>query len=139
MLSDSRDAEEVVQDAFIKAFSNIRHFRPDNASFQTWLAHIARHAAIDRMRKSGADFRTVEIDTVPDLPIDDGDNPDIESLSEAISRLRGEERVIINLIYYNNLSPGTAAEILEITPAILSSRLYRIKQKLARIIHELKR
>lgn len=141
MLSDMRDVEEVVQDSFIKAFSNINKYNPEAAAFQTWLGRIARHTVIDRLRKPGNRFQTIEISKEQETTFDDNgdEEPDIELLTQAINTLRGEERVIINLIYYDNLSPGATAEILEITPAILSSRLYRIKKKLARIIHELKR
>lgn len=135
MLEDERDVEEVVQDVFVKAFSNIRRFRHGEASFATWLARIARHAAIDRLRR----YRPAMTDLPHSLEIEDVSVPaDTELLEAAINRLRGEERVLLNLVYFEEMKPAEAAAVMEITPAVLSSRLYRIKLKLAKIIDEIR-
>lgn len=51
MLEDPEDARETVQDTFIKAWRSAASFRPERGEVVAWLVFIARHAAIDRVRR----------------------------------------------------------------------------------------
>lgn len=50
MLGNANDAEDAAQEAFLRAYTNIKSFDPDR-SFATWLLSIASHHCIDRLRK----------------------------------------------------------------------------------------
>jgi RNA polymerase sigma-70 factor (ECF subfamily) len=69
-----QDAEEVAQDAFVRAWSNLGRFRGDS-SFKTWLLTIAWNRAMSRRRSVTGWFRrTVAIDEVVE-PADEGRSP----------------------------------------------------------------
>ena len=71
----AEDAEEVAQDAFVKAWSNLARFRGDS-SFKTWLLTIAWNQAMSRRRRMGTWFRrTSAIDIVAE-PVDEGRRQD---------------------------------------------------------------
>lgn len=52
ILKDREDAEDVAQEAFIKAYQNLRNFSSEKAKFSTWLYRIATNLCIDSLRKN---------------------------------------------------------------------------------------
>lgn len=74
LLSDRMEAEEVAQDAFVRAFSRLDSFRGD-ATFLTWVQRIAYHEAIDRLRRrqpTMADISEVPLAAEDDADLSDG-------------------------------------------------------------------
>lgn len=139
LIPDRRDVEELTQDVFIRAFSAIGSYRPGDTKLTTWLARIAFHAAVDSLRRSGIRFAEEQVDTLTDIPADDAE-PSIDAayLAEAMRRLSPQERLPLTLVYFDDLSVEDAAAVLGLTPSALSSRLYRIRKKLASLINEIK-
>jgi len=138
MLRDRRDVEEVVQDAFVGAFRDIGRFRPGGATFPTWLGRIAYHRAVDFMRRRN--LPAGPLSELADIPADE--EPDVErqfaveEIGEALERLSPDERMLLTLVYFDELPLAEAAYIMQSNPAALSARLYRLRHKLARIINE---
>ena len=62
-----------------------------------------------------------------------------ELLDEALERIDATERAALQLVYFDGMSLDEAAYVLDTNANALSTRLYRIRTKLARIINELKR
>lgn len=135
MVSNRQDAEELVHDVFIRAFSSIGHFDPQKATFATWIGRIARNCAIDRLRHS----RPPHVQ-LPEMTYDPPE-PDerLPLLDQALERLSPEERMVITLAYLDEMPLDEVAAIMESNANAISSRLYRIKNKLASIINELER
>lgn len=138
MASDPRDAEELTQDAFIKAFALIGSFDSGKAALSTWLARIAYHAAIDHLRRRGVRPAEDVMDSPPE-PQAEFDDTLPQLLDEALELLAAEERTALQLVYFDGMSLNEAAYVLDTNANALSTRLYRIRNKLARIINELKR
>ena len=70
----AEDAEDAAQDAFVKAWANLKRFRGDS-SFKTWLLTIAWHQALSRRRKATRWFgRATSIESVTE-PVDDRRQP----------------------------------------------------------------
>lgn len=137
MVSDPRDAEELTQDAFIRAFGAIERFDGNAAALTTWLARIAYNAATDHLRRQGV--RPAE-DVTDSPPEPDTEEADLlpELLDDALERIAPEERAALQLVYFDGMSLTEAAYVMGTNANALSTRLYRIRNKLARIINELK-
>lgn len=113
------DAEEIAQDAFLKAYNSLSSFKQES-KFTTWLFKIIYNTAISRFRK-----KHIESYSMEDSPSaetfheerDDGLNimhlrERKKIISEAISRLKEDEGVVMTLFY---LSENNIKEIEEIT------------------------
>lgn len=131
------DAEELVQDVFMKAFRSLKSYKGD-CQFSTWLYRIAYNAAISATRKKRQEFLYIEentINNVPDEMIDvvlgDGDSEgQIAELSAAIDLLTAEEKALITLFYYEEKSMDEVGAILNLTLSNVKVRLHRTRKKL---------
>ena len=140
---DSQDAEDLVQDVFIRVIKAAHSFDPTRASFRTWLYRIARNRCIDIKRKKGH-FAFLRLDKQmaidsPDehLPLDEtlsALDEDIESqiieialhqaIKECIQALENEEEREAILLYY--LAGKVYREIAEILEKSLSTAKNRV-------------
>jgi RNA polymerase sigma factor (sigma-70 family) len=131
------DAEEIAQDAFVKAFQSLRSFKGDS-KFSTWLYRIVYNAAISHTRRKKQDFTQLDervvSDTTEDEIFENLDTLDGELQSklvtEAINNLPADESAIVTLFY---LEENTIEDISQITGLSVSNvkvKLFRIRKKL---------
>lgn len=136
VVTDERDAEEVAQDAFVRAFERLEAFDPEKGSFGTWIGRIAWNMALNAVRGRGLE----ELDLLDNLDyLDELEEPTTEAerlmlLDKAIDRLRPEERTLLHLRYYDGRSLREIAEVMQTAAGPLASRLQRIRQKLSKLI-----
>jgi len=141
---DSQDAEDLVQDVFIRVIKAAHSFDPTKASFRTWLYRIARNRCIDIKRKKGR-FAFLRLDQqmtsdLPDehLPLDEvlsALDEDIESqiietalhqaIKDCIRALKNEEEREAILLYY--LAGKVYREIAGILGKSLSTAKNRVQ------------
>lgn len=137
MVSDRRDVEE---DSFVKAFRSIDSYRADSVKFGTWLGRIAYNCTVDYLRHHMR--RPDEVELMSAIAYHDSEEPEdrrLSALEMAVEKLMPEERTLITLVYFKEMSLADVAYIMQSGSAgALSSRLYRIRQKLAKIINETK-
>jgi RNA polymerase sigma-70 factor, ECF subfamily len=103
----SEDAEELVQDVFLKAFRNLSNYKGE-CLFSTWIYRIAYNTAISATRKKKQEFFYVDENTINNVPDDKADDilcltddeERIAKLIHAIDRLTAEEKALITLFYY---------------------------------------
>ncbi len=137
------DAEELVQDTFLKAFRGLSGYKGD-CRFSTWLYRIAYNVALSFVRKRKHEFLYIEenmINNVPDEAADAvlgmSDNEErIAELIQAIDRLTPEEKALITLYYYEEKSLEEVAEILGLTLSNAKVRLHRTRKKLYVLMNE---
>lgn len=134
----SEEAEDVVQEAFVRAFLKLDTFR-SNSQFFTWLYRIAFNVALSRHRKRRS---RVSLDQGEDgmllEPVDGGDLPDepmlrrerIELVREALSQLSEDHRAVLVLRELEDSSYEQIAEILEISIGTVRSRISRARAQL---------
>ena len=67
LVGDRDDAEDIAQEAFIKAYSQLAHFKPHKARFSTWLYKIATNLAIDFLRKHKRRVRVDDIEVIAEV------------------------------------------------------------------------
>lgn len=123
MLRVSADAEDAVQEVFLKVFQKHRLLR-DLTALKPWTYSIARNVCIDKLRKSKRReqaFQTLAADTQPS-----GSAPELSRfLEEAITRLPRKQREIFILRHWHDFSTAETAEILKVRPGTVKSHLKR--------------
>lgn len=145
LLHDRRDAEEVAQDAFVKAYRALPTYRGD-APMLTWVMRIAYREALNRLRRQRPWTVDIESAVVADefaaLPTaTDGDptadrEERISRLEEAVDRLAEDDQTLLHLYYYDDRPLREIAYIMDADPNALGVRLHRIRKKLQTMINE---
>lgn len=131
LAGSSADAEDLVQEAFCKAQSNLDQLRDGNRA-KPWLFSILRNAYLHRVRSARKE-RLVCIDEVGDLPEPLADPlPDVdpERLQEALNELPEVFRTPIILYYFDDFSYRDIAEQMDLPMGTVMSRLARAKAHL---------
>ncbi len=126
------DAEDVMQEAFIKAFDKLHSYKA-KASFGAWLKRIVVNEALSWLRQRKNMTCIDRIDTViesePDIDIDEN-KVKIELVLDAINRLRDNYRVAVNLYFLEGYDYEEMMQILNLSYANVRTLVSRAKQKL---------
>jgi RNA polymerase sigma-70 factor, ECF subfamily len=138
ILRRSDEAEDVMQEAYIRAYDHLGDFRGE-ARFSTWLTRIAVHEALARSRKERR-FESLESrsEDFPVMSIDLTHNPeqrasDVEVravLERAIDSLPEEFRLVFVMRAVQELSGAETAECLGIPEETVKTRLHRARKRL---------
>ncbi|WP_433750841.1 RNA polymerase sigma factor [Falsibacillus pallidus] len=135
------DAEDLVQEVFIKALNGIKSFN-GNSTPKTWLFRIALNAATDKIRRErrarfglaaifqNEHFKPENAGASPERMAEM--NESSRELYEAIHQLKGSYRNVLILRGIKEFSVGETAAILEWSPQKVRSTYYRAKEALAR-------
>jgi len=139
MVRNPEDAEDVLQDTFLRAYRGIKSFK-GNSTFSTWIYRITANSALMRLRKR--QLPTVSIDDADEreAPINIADwapgpveqmlNQETQAaMTEAIESLPPEFRQVFVLRDIEELSNAEVAEILDLSVAAVKSRLHRARLK----------
>ena len=140
MLGDAAEAEDVAQEAMLKAWRQAPKWAPGKARFDTWLHRVALNLCYDRLRRR----REIPTDTPPDRP-DEGPAPDQGLLAAetgvrvdaALKRLPDRQREAIVLCHYQELSNIEAAALMEISVEALESLLSRGRRALRQALSDM--
>jgi len=138
------DAEDVVQDAFLKAYENLAQFQ-ENSKFYTWLVRIAVNESLMKLRRRRTD-KTVSLDqeieteedTMPREVADWSPNPEQlykqgelkDILTKTINGLPASFRTVFVLRDVEGLSTEETAEALGLSIPAVKSRLLRARLQL---------
>lgn len=143
MLSNITEAEDVTQEVFVRAYTQLATYKPAH-KFSTWLLSIASHLAIDQLRRRR--FLALPLEDVPFLEwiTDLGAGPEQSALmgeqqdeiQAYLQRLHSKYRAVIVLRYWYDLSYEEIAAALNLTPALVKARLHRARELLARYMKE---
>jgi len=144
MTSNHEDANDLAQEAFIKAFQALRSFK-GGSSFYTWIYRIAVNKTINflKQRRHKGHLSLNELDfnaeNDPDLvalvsdktpPRDAGLNELKEKLNEAMQRLSEPHRLVVTLHDVQGLAHDEIAEIMDCNIGTVRSRLFYARQQL---------
>ena len=148
ILSSAHEAEDVVQDAYVRAYSHLHQFE-GRASFATWLTRIAIHEALARRRDQR---RLMEIDAIDESEKAEMEflrstapSPEEETMARtvttmlegAIDSLPETYRSVFMLREIEELSTAETAECLELSEEAVKVRLHRGRALLRREIYKL--
>lgn len=150
MVRDRHDAEELVQDAFVRAFRNLGKFRGD-ACFGTWfykilhnlcLTRISRRrpvaTAIDIMAEETDGHYLVDTDDPSPLEIMEGEELQ-KTIVVALENLPVSQRTVLTLFYVQDMSYEEIAEVVGMPLGTVKTHLFRGRLLLRkRVLRELK-
>jgi RNA polymerase sigma-70 factor (ECF subfamily) len=136
ILRNRSAAEDVVQEAFVKAYKNLKGFRGDS-SIYTWLYRIAVNTAHNHLRRA---TRKTEVDFDEVAPVIEARNPNPaesaanvelgEAIDGAIQNLPPRQREVFMLHYFERLTHREIAEILGVTEGAVKANFFHAVQKL---------
>ncbi|HLK32603.1 MAG TPA: sigma-70 family RNA polymerase sigma factor [Terriglobales bacterium] len=148
MTESPQEAEDVVQEAFVKAFCNISGFE-GRSTFGTWLIRIAVNEALGRIRQrqkfptTPLEFTGFDEDQTFELQVPSPSATPEEVCSErelrkaltrAIQRLRPRLRAVFLLRDVEGMSAQQTAEILRITVGTVKARLFRARARIREML-----
>jgi RNA polymerase sigma-70 factor (ECF subfamily) len=143
MLGNRHEAEDIAQEAFIRAYVNIRSFN-QNLKFSTWLFRIATNLCIDRLRKKKPDYYldaevagteglTMYSQVSSDSPLPETEVESLElqeTVQKEILKLPEKYRSAIVLKYMEDMSLNEISEILELPLGTVKTRIHRGREAL---------
>ena len=147
LTGSEHDAQDIYQEAFLKAYKNVGSFRFE-CSFYTWIYRIVTNLCLDHLRKrnvrkedapvtvdsSGEEYNL--LDQVPDGRAAANPERDLMRrelggrINRALDRLTPRERMVFELKHYHGLKLRTVGEILHTTEETAKNTLFRATQKL---------
>jgi len=115
-IGNKEEAEDIAGEVFLKALKSLKSYREQGVPMQGWLFRIAHNLTVDYLRKMGK-RRTVPIDSVAlpgnDNPADTAEkNIEFERVIEAMKQLTTEQREVINLRFFGELTSKEVSSIL---------------------------
>ncbi|GAB3783916.1 sigma-70 family RNA polymerase sigma factor [Spirosoma horti] len=130
LVHDQARAEDLLQDAFIKIWSNREHFDPKQGRLFTWLLTITRHVALDELRAQ-------KVRTAASTYMYDRSDKEVRpALPEGkvdralLSHLAPKYQAVVELMYYRDYTSLEAAEKLELPLGTVKTRVRKAIQEL---------
>jgi len=155
MVKDREEARDIAQEAFVKVYKYLEHFKGD-ASFYTWLYRITVNICIDSLRKKGSAKGDdhVEFDESVRMDVSEanigalgsrlGTNPQksalrkelADKISAALQQIPEAHRQILLLREVEGMSYEELARTLQIPKGTVMSRLFHARLKMQKILNE---
>jgi RNA polymerase sigma-70 factor (ECF subfamily) len=147
LTGSEHEAQDVYQEAFLKAYKSIGNFRFE-CSFYTWIYRIVTNLCLDHLRKRqvrkeeapvATDATGEQYDVLEQVPDGrSGANPERglmsrelgKRISHALEKLTPRERMVFELKHYHGLKLRTVGEVLNTTEETAKNTLFRATQKL---------
>lgn len=135
--NNKEDAEEAVQDAFLKAFKSLKTYR-NEAKFSTWLYKIVVNTAVTKAKRKRNFITDTDVTNAPDIAIENIEEVH-KNLEEAerkkivenvLQHLIIEDRLLLTLYYLNENSIEEIAVITGIKAENIKMKLHRARKKL---------
>jgi len=146
IINDRAVAEEITLDVFMRVWQKAGTYRPEQAKVSTWLTHIARHHAIDVLRRQSvrADQYAVELEEASSKQEASENNPpeatefaqQRERVQAAMDRLPEEQKQALMLAYFNGYTQSEIADLLKQPLGTIKTRLRLAMQKLRDFLQE---
>jgi len=138
MTGDSEDARDITQDTFVKAYERLKEYRPEHKFF-SWIYRILINDAINHLKQrkqtQGTEVEIVSHGRAPDEEFDA--NRQSGRIERALRDLSFDQRVVIVLRYFNDMSYQEMSDVLSLPEKTVKSRLYCARQNLATLLTQL--
>ena len=140
------EAEELAQDSFVKAYRSLKGFKM-KSRFATWLYRIVYNTAIShvRIKKKGVlsleDFPADATDFIGSNTSEEEAEREYRSslVNFGLQKITEEERGLISLYYYDEMSTDEISDITGITKSNIKVKLFRARQKMQEIIEKIEK
>lgn len=139
-----QDAEDIVQDSFVKAFHNLHTFKSDS-KFSTWFYRIVYNTAITEIRSASHNVQYVDyeqmgladsyadFDTLGQIEEDEKK----ELLNVALEKMPRDESLILSLFYLEENSVKDITKITGLTESNIKVKLHRARKRMYELMTEL--
>ena len=132
------DAEDVLQDAFIKAFLKLHQFKGE-VSFGAWLKRIVINKSIDFLKSKKVQFVELKEGTIQVVDEEDwsvADDISVEEVKEAMARLPDKYRYTVQMYLVEGMDHGEISNILDISETACRTRLMRGRGMLKELLKD---
>lgn len=141
---------DIVQDSYVKGFKNLSQLQ-DPDKFRAWIKRIAHNSAVDYLRKtkpvmfstmsteddSFIEFEDDRTENLPEVVIDQKET--IRLVKEILDSLSDEQRLVVGMFYYEQMSVKEIAQTLGISENTVKSRLSYGRKKIEMQVKELEK
>ncbi|MDQ2986295.1 MAG: sigma-70 family RNA polymerase sigma factor [Armatimonadota bacterium] len=129
ILLDRDDAGDATQEAFTKIYENLPRFR-GGSRLGTWIFRIAVNSAIQVSRRGKSRKRLTSLDEIAESAVETIDLDDsAQGVHKAMAELRHEDRAILSLFYWEELSLVEIGEALGCGSNAAKTRLFRARTR----------
>jgi RNA polymerase sigma factor (sigma-70 family) len=128
IIAEKETASDVLQDVFLNIWRKIDSYDPSKGRLFTWMLNIARNASIDKIRSRGYQ-NSLKNQSMPenvDTAIGGamtGPKTDDVGLKKVLSKLKSEQRVLIDLSYFQGFTHEEIAKVLNIPLGTVKTRI----------------
>jgi len=140
MLKNEFDAEEVLQDCFLKAYNSLSNFKGES-KFSTWFYRIVYNSALTKLssqkRKIESEMSSVEdhFNLESEYRADEIEKKDVNELvHKTINKLPEKYSAIITMFYLNEMSIEEISEVMQITVSNVKVMLHRSRNSLRDLV-----
>jgi len=133
MMRNASDAEEIVQEAFLRLWTKADTWQPGRGKFTTWFFRVLVNLCLDRKRRPTAQPLEAAGDPVDPAPTAVAEiyRGEVErDVARAVAELPDRQRAALTLCYYEELSNQEAAEALQVSVSALEALLVRARRTL---------
>ncbi|MBK9256108.1 MAG: RNA polymerase sigma factor [Saprospiraceae bacterium] len=133
MVQSHEDADDVIQNTFIKVYRNIHNFQ-QNSSLYTWLYRIATNETINfinsrkNLKIESVDVLTNQLQVRQEVHFDEDEA--IEKLRKAVETLPDKQKLVFHLRYYDELPYDKIAEITDTSVGALKASYHHAVKKI---------
>ncbi len=137
IVNNQEEAEDVLQEAFISAFSNLENYRGDSA-FGAWLKRIVINKAINHLQKKKMerlpDNDRWDVKEEEEADFEEGFPFTVEKVKGAIEKLPDGYRSVLTMYLFEGYDHAEIGEVLSISESTSKSQFNRAKKKLKEIL-----
>lgn len=137
LLDDEEDAWDVLQETWLSVLHGIGSIK-EPASLPAWLYTVARNKAMSRLRKKCSERELFCDDDIADIGTADEtlNLQNAEHIHQALGKLSIPHREVLTLFFLEDLSVNEMAEVLQVLPSTVKSRLHYAKRALRAVLEE---
>ncbi len=143
LMGNREDAEEIAQDAFLKAYQALDKYKGDS-KFSTWIYRIIYNTAISHLRKKKLDVSSIDEDFSVSVNVKSTQSAlkDLQAverkkyLGEALKRINGDDRSLITLFYLEENSVEEICSITGLNASNVKVKLHRARKKLYAVLEK---
>jgi RNA polymerase sigma-70 factor (ECF subfamily) len=138
MTGDREEAADITQNTFVKAYEKLSEYRAEYKFF-SWIYRILVNDAINHLKQRKlTQITEAEVVSRGQMPDEEFEaNRQSARIEQALHDLSFEQRVVIVLRYFNDMSYQEMSDILSIPEKTVKSRLYSARQNLAALLTQL--
>lgn len=142
LIGDTDTAEGVVQEAFVRAYRNIRAFNP-SVRFSPWMYRIAHNEAMNELRRMSRSPGVIDFDTLALFPSEESASDEAERaetrrlVEKYLKELSPAYREILVLFYLEELDYRAISDVLRIPTSTVGVRLRRARTALKKLLEPL--